>query len=96
MKKILLSAFALAIISATPAYAQSSFVMVIGDAPRAEKASTNEPETREVAIQRIVDEACVRPFARDLKAQEVYRECVAEVREQLNARETIPQQIALR
>ncbi|MFB0612181.1 hypothetical protein [Aurantiacibacter poecillastricola] len=97
MKKLTLSAFALALIAAAPAYAQSAFVMIVGEAP-APAAETREqtPATREQLVERIVERVCARPAIRDLNAQMAYRACSKDVREQLGERELELAQLAAR
>ncbi|WP_338241765.1 hypothetical protein [Aurantiacibacter hainanensis] len=77
MKTIRLSAFCLALMAATPAFAQSSFVMILGEAPSVTERSESAPASREQQIESAVEEACVRPVGRDLKAHMLYRECKA-------------------
>ncbi len=96
MYKTIASAFCLALITATPAYAQSAFVMVIGDAPTAGDQRAERTVTRAEMIERAVEEACVRPDSRDLKMQRLYRECVAELRAELAETQPAPRQLAAR
>lgn len=101
MKKLAISAFVAAIITATPAYAQSSFVMIIGDLPeaKAEQASPS-PVSQETLIERTVEDVCVRPSLRDLRATMEYRACAVEVRAavlaQLEEDDALPRQLAAR
>lgn len=97
MKKLILSAFALALISAAPAYAQSSFVMIIGEAPTASaKAAETTPETHEALVARTVESTCVRPTIRNLRAMVDYRECADAVRAELADAALAPEQLAAR
>lgn len=83
MKKLLTSAFCLAIMAATPAYAQSAFVFVIGDAPSAEQERETSAPTQEALVERAIEQACARPSLQAVKMQMMYRECIAELRAEL-------------
>jgi len=83
MKKFALSAFCLAVMSATPAYAQSAFVLVIGETPTAEQDRETAAPSREVLVERAIEQACARPSLQAVKMQMMYRECVAEMRAEL-------------
>lgn len=96
MTKYLTSAFCLALIAATPAHAQSSFVMVIGKTPAASQQREERTVSRADLIERAVDKACARPALRDLKMQRLYRECLAELRAELAERQQAGQQVAIR
>ena len=78
MKKFLTAALAASVLWAVPASAQS-YVLVIGDRPAAQK-----PEPRSVSldeqIDSALDHACEKPFIRDLKGWQLYKECRTEVR----------------
>lgn len=84
MKTLTLSAFAIALMAAAPAYAQSSFVMIIGEAPSASASSEDAaPTSSESRIDRVVEESCVRPAVREIRSMMAYRECAFEVRKAL-------------
>ncbi|MFC3098093.1 hypothetical protein [Alteraurantiacibacter palmitatis] len=99
MKTVLFAAApALALASAlsAPAAAQSVMIIKMGydRAPRAEAALAADAIVAEAA-----ERACPRPFLRNLRAQELYRLCLAEARAEaeakLAARET-PTELARR
>lgn len=96
MKKLLTSAFCLAIMAATPAYAQSAFVMVIGDAPTASPERASTAPSREERAERAIENACARPSVQSVKMQSLYRECVAEMQARMAENSEDAQQIAAR
>ncbi len=96
MKTIAFSAFALALMTAMPAYAQSAFVMVIGEAPRASEKRAAVPVTQEARVERAVNTACVRPTISDVSRLMAYRECAQQVRAELASAQRAPEQFAAR
>ena len=83
MKKSITSMFFLAasaLLLAVPANAQSAFVLVIGELPRAEAQAPARVLTTEERIDEAVEDACPRPFIRDLKGWSLYHACAASAR----------------
>ncbi len=80
MKIRFLGAFCTALMLAAPAYAQSSFVLVIGEfsAPRANTVSAADSQA--ALIETTAERACIEPHLRDLRARSAYRACLDEVR----------------
>lgn len=79
-----------------PAAAQTVMIIKVGydRAPRAETALTADALVADAA-----ERACVRPFLRNLRAQELYRLCLEEARAEAEAKlvaRGIPAEIARR
>lgn len=78
MKNILTAALAASVLWAAPASAQS-FVMVLGERPAPQK-SVQHTASLDEQIDSALDHACEKPFFRDLKGWQLYKECRTEVR----------------
>jgi hypothetical protein len=105
---------AVALLLAVPASAQTTPIVLqvatpdrvnipATNAPVTNAPATNAPATNALAdarVTQVVEAACARPFIRDLKAQQVYRACMAEVRGLVEARlatsQALPVTVALR
>lgn len=88
MKKSLTSMFLLAasaLLLAVPANAQSAFVMIVGEAPRAAVSEADSAPTRESLIEGAVTRACPAPFIRDLKRRALQAECETAARAEAEA-----------
>ena len=85
---------------APAAQAQSAFVMVIGersyDLDRPAPAALTDARRIEIAAE----QACEKPFIRNIKGQQLYAECLADARAQasaqLAARTSAAPQLSLR
>lgn len=101
MKKSLSSMFLLAasaLLLAVPANAQSAFVMIVGEAPRAAVSEVDSAPSRESLIENAVSRACPAPFIRDLKRRALQAECETAARtaaEAVLAEREVPTQGAL-
>lgn len=74
---------ALAIFAATPAAAQTiPLVIQNGTGDRITVTATVSLQER---IEIAAEDACAKPFLRDLKGQELYAECLTEARAQVEA-----------
>lgn len=91
-----LGAFCAALMLAAPAYAQSSFVMIIGNAPTARVPAANAPLDQAALIELAAERACERPRLSNLKGQLLYRECLVEVRAEAQAQLAAGGQFAAR
>ncbi len=80
--KTLLSAAALIAALAAPAAANTAIILEVGfdRAPRAQAELTIEQQA-EIAIE----EACEKPFIRNLRGQQLYEACLAEARTKVEA-----------
>lgn len=99
MKNIALAIATAATLAAVPANAQSAFVMIVGEAPRAAAAEADTAPTRETLVESAVARACPSQFIRDLKRRNLQAECEAEARAEAEAildtrEETAPVTIA--
>ena len=80
--KTILSAAALMFALAAPATAQTVLVLQWGSAPA---ARTQVDLTTEQRIELAAEAACEKPFIRNLRGQQLYDACLAEVRAEVEA-----------
>lgn len=100
MKKLTTLALVSTLAFSSAAQAQSAFVMVIGERTYEQSRPDRAPLTDEQRIEVAAEQACEKPFIRDLKGQRLYSECLTEARAQavaqLAANETERTQLSLR
>ena len=100
MKKLIALALVSTFAFSSAAQAQSAFVMVVGERTYEQNRPDRAPLTDEQRIQVAAEQACEKPFIRDLKGQRLYAECLTEARAQavaqLAANETTGTQLSLR
>ncbi|MEN7537970.1 UrcA family protein [Aurantiacibacter flavus] len=100
MKKLTTLALLSTLALAPAAQAQSAFVMVIGERSYEQSRPDRAPLTDEQRIEIAAEQACEKPFIRDLKGQRLYAECLTEARAQavaqLAANTTEGTQLSLR
>tara|TARA_A100001391_G_scaffold99255_2_gene65878 strand:+ start:10883 stop:11185 length:303 start_codon:yes stop_codon:yes gene_type:complete len=82
MKKLITLAILSTLAFAPAAQAQSAFVMVIGERTYEQNRPARAPLTDEQRIEIAAEQACKKPFIRDLKGQRLYAECLTEARAQ--------------
>ncbi|WP_305097854.1 hypothetical protein [Croceibacterium aestuarii] len=80
--KLLIAALATSVLGAVPASAQST-VLVIGERP-APRPSERHTPTLDQKIEVALDRACEKPFLRDLKGWQLYKDCRSEVRGEID------------
>ncbi|GAA0267520.1 hypothetical protein GCM10009127_04030 [Alteraurantiacibacter aestuarii] len=85
MKTIIMSAAALAaaLLGAAPAAAQT--VQIIVTSNPAHRASQEAPASLDRLAEIAVENACEKPFIRNLKGWELYAACIADARQQVEA-----------
>ena len=80
MKKFLISALTIAMLGAVPAFGQTMPLII--EMGHADRVTATAPATLEEQVEIAAENACERPFLRDLKAQQLYADCLSEARSQ--------------
>ncbi|WP_137680744.1 UrcA family protein [Aurantiacibacter suaedae] len=100
MKKLTTLAVLATLAVSSTAQAQSAFVMVVGERTYELDRPDHAPLSDERRIEIAAEQACEKPFIRDLKGQRLYAECLSEARAQavaqLAANEVRGTQLSLR
>ncbi|MXO59778.1 hypothetical protein GRI89_09525 [Altererythrobacter salegens] len=82
MKTILTAALAASVLCAAPASAQT-MLLVIGERPVPQQ-EVDHHATLDEKIELALDQACEKPFVRDLKGWQLYKDCRTEVRSEID------------
>ena len=100
MKKLTTIAIVSTLAFSSAAQAQSAFVMIVGERTYEQSRPDRAPLTDEQRIELAAQQACEKPFIRDLKAHRLFAECLSEARAEavalLAATEAPATQLSLR